>query len=162
VEPDIVIMAKLHCLHIPKAYIKVKHKHKKYSKVPWHLAHSVGEVKPLRDSKGPSQVAVYAGLPNQAHPDKPGVYCISLSPCKYHILWSDPSRLYLSKDFQWDNLIPLISYILSLYKLPKDHTNLDTTVTLDTCHNLMLSPRWTVKFQRKVYRDCRVIFIGSL
>ena len=154
-------MTQSHCLRIPKAYIKVKHKHKKCSKVPWHLAHSVGEVKPLRDSKGPSQVAAYAGLLNQARPDKPGVYCFSLSPRKYRILWRDPSGLYSSKDFQWDDLSPLISYVFSLYKPPKDHIKLDTTMTLDMRRDLMLSPRWTVKFRRKVYSDCRVVFVGS-
>lgn len=38
-DSDIVVMTQSHCLRVPKAYIKVKHEHKKYSKVPWHLAH---------------------------------------------------------------------------------------------------------------------------
>jgi hypothetical protein len=46
--------------------------------------------------------------------DKPGVYCLSLSPWQYRILWSDLSELYFSDDFQWDNLEPLISYVFSL------------------------------------------------
>ena len=79
----------------------------------------------------------------------------------YRVLWSDPSGLYSWKDFLWDDLSPLISYVFSLYNPPKDHIKLDTTVTLDTHRDLMLSPRWTVKFRKKVYSDCRVIFVGS-
>jgi hypothetical protein len=117
-QPDIVAMTQSHCRHVPKPYIKTKNKPKKYSKVPWHFADSVGEVKPVRDSKGPSQVAAYAGLLNQARPDKPGAYGISLSPRKYRVLWSDPSGLYSSEDFQWDDVGPLISYVFSLYNPP--------------------------------------------
>jgi hypothetical protein len=88
-QPDIVVMTQSHCHRVPSCCIKIIHKHKKYSKVPWHFADSVGEVKPVRDLKGCSQVAAYAGLLNQARPDKPGSYCISLSPQQYRILWSD-------------------------------------------------------------------------
>jgi len=153
-------MTQSHCRHVPKPYIKTKNKHKKYSKVPWHFADSVGEVKPARNSKGPSQVAAYAGLLNQARPDKPGAYGISLSPRKYRVLWSDPSGLYSSEDFQWDDVGPLISYVFSLYNPPQDHIKLDPTVTLDISRNFMLSPIWTVKFQGKVYLHCKVIFVG--
>jgi hypothetical protein len=135
--------------------------HTKCTQLPWHLAQSVGKVKPFRDSKGPSQVATYAGLLNQARPDKPGIYCISLSPRKYHVLWSDPSGLYSSDDFPWDKTEPLISYVFSLYKPPQDHIKLDPTVTLDTSRDIMLSPRWVVEFQEKVHRSCRVILVGS-
>jgi hypothetical protein len=160
-RPDFIVITHLHCRLIPKSCIKTTERHKKYKKVPWHLAHSVGEVKPLLDSKGPSQVAAYAGLLNQARPDKPGVYCMSLSPRTYRILWSDPSGLHSSEDFQWDDIGPLIAYVFSLYNPPEDHIKLDSTVTLDMLRNAMLSPRWTVEFQRKVYRQCEVIFVGS-
>jgi hypothetical protein len=70
-------------------------KHKIYVQLPWHLFNSVCELKPKRDSAGPSQVGAYAGLLNQARPDKPGVYCLSLSPRKYRVFWSDSSGLIL-------------------------------------------------------------------
>jgi hypothetical protein len=120
----------------------------------------VGEVKPRRDSKGPSQVAAYAGFLNQARPDKPGVYAISLSPRHYRILWSDPSGLSSSEDIQWDDLGPLISYVFSLYKPPEGHVKFDPTISLDDERDFMLSPRWTVKFRDKLYPLCKVIFVG--
>src|SRR5262245_13205773 len=154
-------MTQSRCRRVPSCCIKIIHKHNKYSKVPWHFADSVGEVKPVRDLKGCSQVAAYAGLLNQARPDKPGSYCISLSPRQYRVLWSDPSGLHSSEDFRWDDVGPLISYVFSLYNPPQDHIKLDPTLTLDICRDSMLSPRWTVKFQGKVHRRCRVIFVGS-
>jgi hypothetical protein len=106
-------------------------------------------------------VGAYAGLLNQARPDKPGVYCLSLSPRQYRILWSDPSGLYSSVDFKWDNLKPLISYVFSLYTPPHHHIKLDNTITLDAHRDIMLSPRWTVQCQGETYPECRVICVGS-
>jgi hypothetical protein len=86
-----------------------------------------------------------------------GVY----SPRQYRILWSDPSGLYSSDNLQWDNLMPLISYVFSLYQPPQHHIKLDNTITLDARRNVMLSPRWTVQFQGETYPECRVIFVTS-
>jgi hypothetical protein len=156
-------LSESHRRHIPNRNIRKSEKtrHKRYSRLPWHLADSAGEVKPRRDPDCPSQVAAYAGFLNQARPDKPGVYAISLSPQRYRLLWSDPSGLYSSGDIQWDNLEPLISYVFSLYDPPPGHLKHDPTVVLDRNRNSMLSPRWTVNFQGMVYPLCRVIFVGS-
>ena len=106
-------------------------------------------------------MGTYAGLLNQARPDKPGVYCLSLSPRQYRILWSDPSGLYSSEDFQWDTLLPFISYVLSLYTPPDSHVKLDDTITLDPTRDVQLPPHWVVRFQEETYSACRVVFVGS-
>jgi hypothetical protein len=137
------------------------HNHQIHTRLPWHLVDSVIELKPKRDSAGPFQLGAYAGMLNQARPDKPGVYCLSLSPRQYRILWSDPSGLYSSKDFQWDTLLPFISYVLSLYQPPDSHVKLDDTITLDPNRDVQLRPRWVVRFQGETYSPCRVVFVGS-
>jgi len=170
-QPDIGAITQSHHDIVPKrpAFTQKKHQtvpedyhtHEIHTGLPWHLLDSVIELKSKRDSDGPFQVGAYDGLLNQARPDKPGVYCLSLSPRQYRILWSDPSGLYSSEDFKWDSLLPFISYVLSLYTPPDSHIKLDDTITLDPNRDVQLSPRWVVRFQGETYSACRVEFVGS-
>jgi hypothetical protein len=137
--------------------------HQRYSAMPWHLSVSTGELKPGNLAvDGASQSTAYAGLLNQARPDKLGVYAFAMSPSKYRILWSDASGLASSEDMEWDNILPLISYIYSLYRPRRDHPEFDTSITLVPNDNLALPPRWTVTFQGVIYPNCRVLFVGPM
>jgi len=109
----------------------------------WHYLASLGEWKSgatFTDDEL-SQTAAYAGSLNQARPDNPS--CLVFSACRgcYVIGYSDPSTWILSEPMQWDNLVPLISYIHSLHD-PKLKLQ-DTTITLAN-PGTSQSPRWTI------------------
>ena len=170
-KPDIGAIRQSHLDAIPDDALAPKtstrkgkwkaHSDQRYYRLPWHLFDSVVELKQTKDAEGPSQVAAYAGFLNQARPDKPGVYCIYLSPREYCIVWNDPSGLFSSQPFTWAESNPLAAYVFSLYNPPRDHIKVDPSITLDESSDITGPPRWTVNFQGKTYPSCTVLFVGS-
>lgn len=104
-----------------------------FSKVPWHAIESVIEIKSSADRlSGARQCAAYLGALNQARPDKPGAYGVSIGPENYEILWSDPSGGYRSGPYQWNDeagCSAIVDYVTSLYLPPENHHTADSSIS---------------------------------
>lgn len=100
-----------------------------YHKVKFHQIVSIIECKPWKEN-GSGQSASYSFQLLEARPDMPGVYGLALRPRGYIILWSDASGIIGSDEYPWDNLIPLASYVYSLYVPPPDHHLWDPSITV--------------------------------
>ncbi|KAG7444290.1 uncharacterized protein BT62DRAFT_995335 [Guyanagaster necrorhizus] len=149
-KPDICAVESHHLSSLEKT--DAGHCHR----VLWHKTRSVSEVKPpTNDSKKGRQVLTYAASHNLARPDRPGCLTISVSPRGYQITWSDPSGGHISETIAWDNRKgeQLLSFVCSLYIPPALCDAMDPTTSR--------SPRWNIDFKGKLYKECRISFVGE-
>jgi len=128
-------------------------------KASWHHLDSVGEWKPgmTFSTSEQSQAAVHAGSHNQARPDKPGVLVFSACRGGYIIGYSDPSIWTTTKQVEWNDLVPLISYVHSLH-IPRSQFR-DSTITLSCGPGD--PPRWRIRDHTlNIDGNFRMIHIG--
>ncbi|KAJ3478142.1 hypothetical protein NLI96_g9971 [Meripilus lineatus] len=98
-----------------------------YPDVKFHEIISLIECKPMEE-KEDNQVDDYLFELLEARPDMPGVFGLALLPHGYEILWSDASGVIGSGEYRWEDLVPLASYVFSLYVPPPGHHLWDTTL----------------------------------
>lgn len=130
---------------------------------PWHATISPCEAKTkTNENEGDPQAATYLALLNQARPDMPGAYGLSISPQNYSILYSDPSGIFQSPTYTMtvDQLEPLIQYVYTLYHSRDDRFARDPSVTLANSDPLH-SPQWNVTSGGVTYEDCMVTAVGE-
>lgn len=102
-----------------------------------------------------------------ARPDCPGIYFLTFnfhySPAKitteYCISWADAAGVVKSPWYVFDDYedpFPLLSYINSLYRPPKNHLLKDPTIfwTEDT---YLGPPTWNIKCQGHWYQGCTIM-----
>ncbi|KAI0772783.1 hypothetical protein BD413DRAFT_473673, partial [Trametes elegans] len=111
---------------------------------------------------GKAQAARYAFQVQQARPDRPGFYCLSVKPQHFQIVHSSPVGLRISDHTPWENLDTLCAYVYSLYVPPDGHFLYDRTITWkETPNNPLSAPKWTVKTESATYTDAELIFLGN-
>jgi hypothetical protein len=124
--------------------------------LPWHAIETLGEVK--RRVNPQPQLSNYIWELGQARPDKPGFYAFSITINHYQIVWSDANGPVASEQIKWTDLMPLTSYITSLYQPPANHFTIDSSITSTGASPG--PPRWTVSIGQRSYLCC-TIFVGE-
>lgn len=130
--------------------------------VPYPRVVSYIACKPQYDD-GNNLVADYLLELLEARPDMPGVYGLWARPQHYQVLWSDASGVVTSPMFDWDNLEPLASYVLSLYDPPKSHYLRDPTISLSPREPVDHQTVWWIIQGLSGSPDlvCKRIFVGN-
>ncbi|KAK0439669.1 hypothetical protein EV421DRAFT_847299 [Armillaria borealis] len=105
----------------------------------------------------------YAASHNLARPNRPGCLAVSVSPRSYQIAWSDPSGGYVSETVDWESKKGeiLLGFIYSLYIPSALSTVVDPTITL-VDPTTSRTPRWNIHLKGKVYKECRISFVGEV
>ena len=140
-----------------------------YGAIPYPLVRTAVEMKPPRED-GRAQAISYAWYIFEACPHVVGMYVLSTRPQYYQVIWADAAGAVSSPRYGWENLIPLVSYVYSLYSPPKGHYLLDSTIEPrvspggDLIKALLhkVGPekpqlKWNVTVNSRVYEDCRLI-----
>ncbi|KAL0952354.1 hypothetical protein HGRIS_006634 [Hohenbuehelia grisea] len=153
-KPDVIAVLK-------STWKKYQRSRKSRRIVSWHDILSAVEAKPTwANLEGVAQCGSYGEYLNQARPDMPSVYCLTMSSRSYEILYSDASGLYVSTSFSWSTLRPLAQYIYTLYVPRADRLTFDPTISLAEPGSIT-QPTWNVEFNNKVYKNCEVTFVGE-
>ncbi|OBZ76717.1 hypothetical protein A0H81_03223 [Grifola frondosa] len=135
--------------------------HSDYKSIPYHRVETFVEAKATRKD-GRAQAASYAWQHLQARPDHPGVYCLSVKPETYQVLWSDPSGVVASPHTSWKELQLLAAFLYSLYMPPLSHFVRDRSIVwTEPPGQVFGPPRWTITSQGVKYRDCSILFNGK-
>ncbi|KDQ26399.1 hypothetical protein PLEOSDRAFT_1105302 [Pleurotus ostreatus PC15] len=127
----------------------------------WSDLETVVEVKNEHEYlDGITQLAAYLGLANQARPDKVGIYGLITSPSGYQIQYSDAGGLTTSPFSDWEHLVPLASYVYTLYFPLPGRPRCDPTITRSSTR-IEDKPTWDVTFKGETYPACQVKFVGQ-
>ncbi|KDQ26393.1 hypothetical protein PLEOSDRAFT_159686 [Pleurotus ostreatus PC15] len=127
----------------------------------WSDLETVVEVKNEHEYlDGITQLAAYLGLANQARPDKVGIYGLITSPHGYQIQYSDAGGLTTSPFSDWEHLVPLASYVYTLYFPLPGRPRCDPTITRSSTR-IEDKPTWDVTFKGETYPACQVKFVGQ-
>ncbi|KAI0772804.1 hypothetical protein BD413DRAFT_473567, partial [Trametes elegans] len=130
--------------------------------IPYHRVETIVEAKAIYGKDGKAQAARYAYRVQQARPDRPGFYCLSVKPQHFQVIYSSPCGLEVSEHTSWEEVDKLCAYIYSLYVPPAGHFLYDRTITWkESRHNELGAPTWTVKAGGKVYKGAELIFLGN-
>ncbi|KAI0772794.1 hypothetical protein BD413DRAFT_34262 [Trametes elegans] len=130
--------------------------------IPYHRVETIVEAKAIYGKDGKAQAARYAYRVQQARPDRPGFYCLSVKPQHFQVVYSSPCGLEVSEHTSWEEVDKLCAYIYSLYVPPAGHFLYDRTITWkESRHNELGAPTWTVKAGGKVYKGAELIFLGN-
>ncbi|KAH9903431.1 hypothetical protein C8Q73DRAFT_52249 [Cubamyces lactineus] len=131
-----------------------------YSNIPYHRVETVVEAKAMDGGDGRAQATRYAYKIQQARPDRPGLYVLSIKPQHFQVVFSSPIGPVASEHTLWTDLNSLCAYVYSLYNPPSDHTLYDRTITWTERTDLSI-PRWTVQTENGCYIDARITFLGD-
>ncbi|KAF7439698.1 hypothetical protein PC9H_000034 [Pleurotus ostreatus] len=132
------------------------------ARIPWHHILTIIEEKGKADRKdGPRQSGAYLAFANQSRPDLVGMYGLSISPAGYIIQYSCPAGLQTSEEFPWSDLVPLVSYVYTLYVPHPDFATRDPSVTLADTGDVLGPPAWNIRDGDKVYENCVVRVVGD-
>ncbi|KAI0657462.1 hypothetical protein C8Q70DRAFT_934829 [Cubamyces menziesii] len=133
---------------------------KTYSNIPYHRVETVVEAKSMDGGDGRAQATRYAYKIQQARPDRPGLYVLSIKPQHFQVVFSSPVGPVASEHTLWTDLRSLCAYVYSLYDPPSGHTLYDRTITWSEQTDLS-APKWTVQTASGCYADARVTFLGD-
>ncbi|KAJ8701128.1 hypothetical protein PTI98_004085 [Pleurotus ostreatus] len=132
------------------------------ARIPWHHILTIIEEKGKADRKdAPRQSVPYLASANQARPDLVGMYGVAISPVGYAIQYSCPAGLHTSEEFPWSDLVPLVSYVYTLYVPHPDFATRDPSVTLADTGDVLGPPAWNIRDGDKVYENCVVRVVGD-
>lgn len=132
------------------------------ARIPWHHILTTIEEKGRADRKeGPRQSGAYLAFANQCRPDLVGMYGLSISPVGYIIQYSCPAGIQTSEVFPWSDLVPLVSYVYTLYVPHPDFATRDPSVTLADNGDTLGPPAWNIRDGDKVYENCVVKTVGD-
>ena len=134
--------------------------HKTYSNIPYHRVETVVEAKAMDGGDGRAQATRYAYKIQQARPDRPGLYVLSIKPQHFQVVFSSPIGPVASEHTLWTDLNSLCAYVYSLYDPPSGHTLYDRTITWTERTDLS-APRWTVQTAKGCHTDARITFLGD-
>ncbi|CDO68493.1 hypothetical protein BN946_scf184499.g18 [Trametes cinnabarina] len=133
-----------------------------YEGVPYHCIETVVEAKAIYGPDGQAQATRYAFNIQQARPDRPGFYCLSISPGKFQVIYSSPLGVLASEHKPWSDFQSLCAYVYSLYDPPDGHVLYDRTITpIEPCTQPLGKPTWTIKTQDETYSGASIIFLGD-
>ncbi|KAI1791249.1 hypothetical protein LXA43DRAFT_1061457 [Ganoderma leucocontextum] len=133
-----------------------------YKQVPHHRVEAIVEAKSERNGGGRRQATTYAYRHHQARPDRPGFYVLVIKPQWYQVLYSDPTGVFASPETPWKNMGLLVAYLYSHYYPPDGHFLWDDTIWWSEPEDGPCPfPSWKVRFDGKMYENCRLIFIGE-
>ncbi|KAJ8701154.1 hypothetical protein PTI98_004111 [Pleurotus ostreatus] len=132
------------------------------ARIPWHHILTIIEEKGKADRKdAPRHSVPYLASANQARPDLVGMYGVAISPVGYIIQYSCPAGLQTSEEFPWSDLVPLVSYVYTLYVPHPDFATRDPSVTLADTGDVLGPPAWNIRDGDKVYENCVVRVVGD-
>ncbi|KAF9497834.1 hypothetical protein BDN71DRAFT_1444258 [Pleurotus eryngii] len=109
---------------------------------------------------GITQLAAYLGLANQARPDRVSLYGLITSPRGYQIQYSDAGGLTTSPFSDWEHLVPLASYVYTLYFPLPGRPHCDPSI-IRSLTRTAGKPTWDVTFKGETYPACEVKFVGG-
>ncbi|KAI0372547.1 hypothetical protein BV20DRAFT_939687 [Pilatotrama ljubarskyi] len=133
-----------------------------YRGVPYHRVETVVEAKAIYGEDGQAQATRYAFNVQQARPDRPGFYCLSIKPQHFQVVYSSPVGVEASNYTQWTDLKALCAYVYSLYDPPDGHILYDRTLTWKEPVNRILGePTWSVVTRSGRYDNATIAFIGN-
>ncbi|OSD01862.1 hypothetical protein PYCCODRAFT_1425574 [Trametes coccinea BRFM310] len=132
-----------------------------YEGVPYHCIETIVEAKTIYDN-GQAQVTRYAFNLQQARPDRPGLYCLSVKPYHFQVVYSSSVGIEASDHKPWDDYASLCAYIYSLYDPPEGHVLYDRTIVAQEPAGVPLGkPTWTIETKDGVYSGAVIIFLGN-
>ncbi|OSD01863.1 hypothetical protein PYCCODRAFT_1435875 [Trametes coccinea BRFM310] len=132
-----------------------------YEGVPYHCIETIVEAKAIYGN-GQAQATRYAFNIQQARPDRPGFYCLSVKPGEFQVVYSSPVGIEASDDKPWDDYASLCAYIYSLYDPPEGHVLYDRTLVPQEPAGVPLGkPTWTIETRDGVYSGAVIIFLGN-
>ncbi|KAI0325521.1 hypothetical protein GY45DRAFT_1340081 [Cubamyces sp. BRFM 1775] len=133
-----------------------------YRDIPYHRVETVVEAKAIYGGDGQAQATRYAYKIQQARPDRPGYYVLSVKPQYFQVIYSSPLKPVASEHTRWTDLTALCAYIHSLYDPPAGHILYDRTVSwVEPLGQQFGRPSWTVRTGDKVYADADLAFVGD-
>ncbi|KAI0324375.1 hypothetical protein GY45DRAFT_1331625 [Cubamyces sp. BRFM 1775] len=134
-----------------------------YKNIPYHRVETVVEAKAIYgggEAGGRAQATRYAFKLQQARPDRPGVYVLSIKPQHFQVVFSSPVGVTASEHALWTNLPALCSYVYSLYDPPDGHFLYDPTITWREPTPLG-APVWDIVTTNRRFTGAKLIFVGD-
>ncbi|KAI9060891.1 hypothetical protein FKP32DRAFT_1655441 [Trametes sanguinea] len=132
-----------------------------YEGVPYHCIETVVEAKAIY-ANGQAQATRYAFNIQQARPDRPGFYCLSVKPGQFQVVYSSPVGIEASERKPWDDYASLCAYIYSLYDPPEGHVLYDRTIAAQEPAGVPLGKlTWTIRTTYGVYSGAVILFLGN-
>ncbi|OSC98775.1 hypothetical protein PYCCODRAFT_1427583 [Trametes coccinea BRFM310] len=132
-----------------------------YEGVPYHCIETIVEAKAIYGD-GQAQATRYAFNIQQARPDRPGFYCLSVGPGSFQVVYSSPIGINASEHKPWSDCRTLCAYIYSLYDPPAGHILYDRTIVPKEPAGVPLGkPSWTIQTADGPCTDASIIFLGD-
>ncbi|KAL7281095.1 hypothetical protein ACG7TL_004401 [Trametes sanguinea] len=132
-----------------------------YERVPYHCIETVVEAKTIYGN-GQAQATRYAFNIQQARPDRPGFYCLSVKPGMFQVVYSSPVGVEVSEHKAWSDCVSLCAYVYSLYDPPDGHILYDRTIVAKAPAGVPLGkPTWTIQTEGGIYSGAVIIFLGD-
>ncbi|KAI9069680.1 hypothetical protein FKP32DRAFT_1640534 [Trametes sanguinea] len=134
-----------------------------YEGVPYHRVETLVDVKDInRRDHGKSDAIRSADRVQDARPDRPGFYCLSIDSEHFQIIFTSPLCAYASEHKSWTDTESLCAFVYSLYDPPEGHVLYDRTLTaVEPPAEPLGKPTWTIKTSRRTYRGASIIFVGG-
>ncbi|CDO68436.1 hypothetical protein BN946_scf184707.g17 [Trametes cinnabarina] len=132
-----------------------------YKGVPYHCIETIVKAKAIYGD-GQAQATRYAFNIQQARPNRPGFYCLSVKPGKFQVVYSSPVGIEASELKPWSDCASLCAYIYSLYDPPADHILYDCTIVPKEPAGVPFGkPMWTIQTADGTCTDALIIFLGD-
>ncbi|KAJ2973589.1 hypothetical protein NUW54_g12037 [Trametes sanguinea] len=134
-----------------------------YEGVPYHRVETLVDVKDLnRRDRGKSDAVRSADRVQDARPDRPGFYCLSIDSEQFQVIFTSPLGAHASEHKPWTDTESLCAFVYSLYDPPEGHVLYDRTLTaVEPPAEPLGKPTWTIKTSRRTYRGASIIFVGG-
>ncbi|KAI0649937.1 hypothetical protein C8Q79DRAFT_357576 [Trametes meyenii] len=133
-----------------------------YKNIPYYCVETVVEAKAIYGD-GQAQATRYAFTSQQARPDRPGFYCLSVRLQAFQVVYSSPLGVQSSECKPWDDWKALCAYMYSLYFPPDDHILYDRTLARETSKSITLGPAsWVVQTVDGDYVGASIVFVGDV
>ncbi|OSC96926.1 hypothetical protein PYCCODRAFT_1428812 [Trametes coccinea BRFM310] len=137
-------------------------KDRSYSEgVPYHCIETIVGTKAIYGD-GQAQATRYAFTVQQAHPDRPGLYCLSVTAGKFQVIYSSPAGIEASELTDWSDCGSLCAYIYSLYDPPADHVLYDHMIIPKEPASVPLGKQaWTIQKADGTCINASIIALGD-
>ncbi|KAI0657464.1 hypothetical protein C8Q70DRAFT_919277 [Cubamyces menziesii] len=133
-----------------------------YRSIPYHRVETAVEAKAIYGKDGKAQATRYAYKIQQARPDRPGYYVLSVKPQYFQVIYSSPLKPVASEHMRWTDLTSLCAYVYSLYDPPEDHFLYDRTLSwVEKSDKRFGRPSWTIQTGGEVYTGADTCFVGD-
>ncbi|OSD01122.1 hypothetical protein PYCCODRAFT_1436625 [Trametes coccinea BRFM310] len=132
-----------------------------YEGVPYHRVETLVDVKysDRRDAK--ANAIGSAHKVQDARPDRPGFYCLSVDTQHFQIIYTSPFGAQISECKPWTDTESLCAFVYSLYDPPEGHVLYDRTLTaVEPTAEPLGKPTWTIKMSQRTYSKASIAFVG--